>query len=135
CNNFVGFINQRIIGKRLFDEYKRLNSFINTILNTIDGSCTAIDKDGNVICWTEGTEQIFGIKREDIIGQPITDYFTRDHLIILNALQDGETVKGEQHYAREDLAVLINSNPVMHDGEIIGAVVAETNVTNMVRLH
>src|SRR5699024_1483023 len=35
----------------------------------------------------------------------------------------------------DDLAVLINSNPVMYEGEIIGAVVSETDITNLIRLH
>lgn len=134
-NNFIGYITQHTISKSLQNEYEKLSKFIEIILNTIDGSCTAIDQDANVICWTKGAEKIFGIEKKDIIGKPITDFFTRDHLVILNSLLDGESLKSHQHYARDDLIVLINSNPVEHHDEIIGAVVAETDVTNMIRLN
>src|SRR5699024_1027289 len=71
----------------------------------------------------------------DILGKPITDFFSSDRLEILNALQQGTSVTHHQHQARKDLVVLINSNPVRLDDQIIGAVVSETDVTNQIRLN
>src|SRR5690625_7647013 len=80
---------------------------------------SAIDKNGNVVCWTKGAEKIFSIKKDEIIGKPITNYFTRENLEILNSLNKGESVYRHQHHARKDLVVLINSNPVVYKDEII----------------
>lgn len=132
---FIGYITQHHIAKQLLEEYGKLNAYIETILNTLEDSCTVIDENANVVCWTKGAERIFSISKEEIIGQPITNYFTRENLEILNALKKGESVYRHQHHARDDLAVLINSSPVIYKDNIIGAVVSETDITNLIRLN
>src|SRR5699024_4772641 len=134
-NEFIGYITQRLIIKQLLKEHGELNAYIDTILNTLEDSCTVIDKNKNVVYWTKGAEDIFSIDQKEIIGQPITNYFTRENLEILNALKTGESVYRRQHHARNNLAVLINSNPVVYENQIIGAVVSETDITNLIRLN
>src|SRR5690625_3778440 len=134
-NNFIGYVTKHMLCACVLDEYEKLSKFTNTILDTIDGSCTVIDQDRNVIYWTKGAEQIFDIKRDEIIGKPITDFFKEENLVILKTLSEGKKLQGHQHVAREDLIVLINASPVNHEKKIIGAVVAETDVTNIIRLN
>jgi len=134
-NEFIGYITQHTLVKQLEQEYGKLNAYLDTILNTLEDSCIAIDKNGNVVCWTKGAEKIFSIKKDEIIGKPITNYFTRENLEILNSLNKGESVYRHQHHARKDLVVLINSNPVVYKDEIIGAVVSETDITHLIRLN
>lgn len=134
-NIFCGYVTQAMLTSQLQFEYQKLLAYLNTILDTIEDSCTVIDEQARVVCWTKGAEKIFSIKKEDIINQPITNHFTSKHLEILNALNKGDSVHRHQHHARNDLVVLINSNPVIYEKEIIGAVVSETDITNMVRLN
>lgn len=134
-DKFIGYITQSSIVNQLFLEYGELIAYIETILNTLEDSCTVIDKNSNVVYWTKGAEKIFSIDQKEIIGQPITNYFTRENLEILNTLKTGESVHRHQHHARDDLAVLINSNPIIYEDKIIGAVVSETDITNLIRLN
>src|SRR5699024_6310892 len=134
-NRFIGYVTHQNIVKQLLIEYGELNAYIDTILDTLEDSCTVIDKNSNVMYWTKGAEKIFSINQEDIIGQPITNYFTPENLEILNTLKNGESVHRHQHHARDDLAVLINSNPIIYEEEIIGAVVTETDITHLLRLN
>ncbi|MGR5939369.1 hypothetical protein ACT7CW_03300 [Bacillus pacificus] len=53
----------------------------------------------------------------------------------MQSLHDGKSIIAQFHQPRPDLFVLINSNPVYCNGEIIGAVVPETDVTNQVALN
>ncbi len=46
-----------------------------------------------------------------------------------------KSIVAQFHQPRPDLFVLINSNPVYCNDEIIGAVVSETDVTNQVALN
>ena len=85
--------------------------------------------------WTKGAENLFSVKEEEIIGKPITDFFSSDQLEILNTLKTGSSVYHSQHHARNDLVVMINSNPVYYNDEIIGAVVSETDITSQIRLN
>ncbi|HLR11476.1 MAG TPA: sigma 54-interacting transcriptional regulator [Sporosarcina sp.] len=131
----LGLLHHPSLSLTIMQQYRQLATYLQTILHTIDDSCTVIDEQGRVIIWTKGAEKIFSVKAEDILGKPITDFFSSDRLEILNALQQGTSVTHHQHQARKDLVVLINSNPVRLDDQIIGAVVSETDVTNQIRLN
>ncbi len=131
----LGLLHHPSLSLKIMQQYRQLATYLQTILHTIDDSCTVIDEQGRVIIWTKGAEKIFSVKAENILGKPITDFFSSDRLEILNALQQGTSVTHHQHQARKDLVVLINSNPVRLDDQIIGAVVSETDVTNQIRLN
>lgn len=119
----------------LYNYYNQLKAFYKTIIQTSDASVTVIDANENVCTWTEGAEKIFSVTRQDIMGQPITDFFDYKKLEILQSLYKGKSIIGHYHQPRSDLFVLINSNPVYFEGKIIGAVVSETDVTNQVALN
>lgn len=133
-NMITGYINQSELCQHLHEKFQHLNAFIHTILNTTDESFTVVDSHKNVVAWTKGAEQLFSVKQKDILGKPITNFFEHEHLEILNTLE-GISVHHQQHKARENQVVLINSNPVYLDDCIIGAVVSETDITNQIRLH
>lgn len=132
---YTGFIEIKEFTEQLLTRYNHLHAYVDTILETIDESCTVIDQHKNVLFWTKGAEDIFSVKHDDIIGKPITNFFKPERLEILNALKEGTSVSHMQHQAREDLVVLINSNPVYLNDEIIGAVVSETDITSQIRLN
>ncbi|MFJ8066454.1 sigma-54 interaction domain-containing protein [Psychrobacillus sp. NPDC096426] len=134
-NDYVGFLTYDVFSKHLLNEYDRTQAYLHTILNTIDESCTVIDHDTNVLYWTKGAEKIFSFKEKEIIGNPITNFFDEGQLEILNTLKKGTSVYHSQHHARKDLVVMINSNPVYLNEEIIGAVVSETDITSQIRLN
>ncbi|VDG98090.1 Transcriptional regulatory protein ZraR [Lysinibacillus sphaericus] len=134
-NEYVGFLTYEVFSKHLFIEYQRAQAYLKTILETIDESCTVIDQDANVLYWTTGAEKIFSVKEKDIIGQPITNFFSAERLEILKSLNDGTSLYHSQHHARKDLVVMINSKPVYLNEEIIGAVVSETDITSQILLN
>ncbi|MCY8235141.1 sigma-54 interaction domain-containing protein [Priestia endophytica] len=133
--NPVGCITASRMIRFLYNYYNQLKAFYKTIIQTSDASVTVIDAKENVCTWTEGAEKIFSVTHQDIMGQPITDFFDYKKLEILQSLYKGKSIVGHYHQPRSDLFVLINSNPVYLEGEIIGAVVLETDVTNQVALN
>lgn len=132
---YVGYLLKETLLQDLASELDRTTAYLNTILETIDESCTVIDENENVQFWTKGAENIFSVSFEDIIGQPITNFFNENHLEILNTLRHGTSVYQQQHYPREDLIVAINSKPVVLNDKIIGAVVSETDITQVKKLN
>ncbi|ARK24845.1 sigma-54-dependent Fis family transcriptional regulator [Sporosarcina sp. P37] len=131
----TGYIEAERFIDKLIEEHEKTLAYLQTVLHTIDESCTVIDQDANVLYWTKGAESLFSLKEEDVIGKPITDFFDTKHLEILHTLQDGSSVRHSQHHARRDLVVLINSNPIYHRNRIIGAVVSETDITSQIRMN
>ncbi len=131
----VSFITSSQMIHILHTYYNQLKAFYETVIQTSDSSVTVIDANERVCTWTEGAEKIFSVKPHEIIGRPITDFFEPKKLEILHSLYEGKRIVGQYHQARSDLFVIINSNPVYFDGQIIGAVVSETDVTNQVVLN
>ncbi|HDX9590937.1 TPA: sigma 54-interacting transcriptional regulator [Bacillus pseudomycoides] len=131
----VGCITAAQIIHFLHNSYNQLKAFYETVIQTTDSSVTVIDNNERVCTWTEGAEKIFSVKRQDIIGRPITDFFDYKNLEILQSLHKGRRIIGQHHQPQSDLFVLINSNPVYFNDQIIGAVVSETDITNQVVLN
>ncbi|MCJ7842383.1 sigma 54-interacting transcriptional regulator [Lederbergia sp. NSJ-179] len=134
-HTIIGFIHIKSFLSTLFYKYQKLDVFFQTVLNTIDTSCTVIDHEKKVLVWTKGAEKIFSIKKEEILGKTITNFFHPDDLEIITTLEQGTSVNFKQHHARDNLIVLINSNPVRLNGQTIGAVVSETDITSQVRMN
>src|SRR5690625_1697340 len=130
----IGYTTLHDLLQNIYENYQHLQAFIDTILETTDESFTVVDEDKTVVAWTKGAEQLFSVKQEEIIGKPITGFFKDHHLEILNTLE-GLSVHHKQHMARDNQVVLINSNPVYLDDEIIGAVVSESDITNQISLY
>lgn len=131
----IGYINGDTFAKQLVTAHKQIQAYFQTVLETIDTSCTVIDSNENVLIWTDGAEKIFSVQKQEIIGKPIRSFFSTDRLALLKTLKDGTSLKHSQHKAREDLVVLINSKPVYLEDKIIGAVVSETDITSQIRLN
>ncbi|KEK24239.1 sigma-54 interaction domain-containing protein [Bacillus gaemokensis] len=131
----IGFLTSTMLAETLSHSYEYLQAYFETVIKTMDASVTVIDENENVNVWTNGAEAIFSVRREEILGKPITSFFHEDMLEILKTLQDGRTLHRHQHQPRKDLIVLINSHPIYLHNKIIGAVVSETDITSQVRLN
>lgn len=131
----IGRITAQQMIHILHNSYNQLKAFYETVTRTMDASVTVIDDNEHVQTWTEGAERIFSVKHREIIGKPITDFFEPKDLEILHSLYKGKKITAQHHQPRSDLFVLINSNPVYFNNQIIGAVVSETDITNQVVLN
>ncbi|MFS0906218.1 sigma-54 interaction domain-containing protein [Priestia aryabhattai] len=133
--NPIGCITATQMISFFHTSYNQLKAFYETVIQTTDSSVTVIDNNERVCTWTDGAEKIFSVDHQDIIGRSITDFFAYENLEILQSLYQGKSIVGQHHQPRSDLFVLINSNPVYFNDQIIGAVVSETNITNQVVLN
>ena len=118
----------------LYKSYNELQSFYDTVIQTTDSSVTVIDSKEYVRTWTDGAEKYFQSTIMRLLGNRLLVFDYKD-LEILQSLHDGKSIVAQFHQPRPDLFVLINSNPVYCNDEIIGAVVSETDVTNQVALN
>ncbi|MFT4415250.1 sigma-54 interaction domain-containing protein [Fredinandcohnia humi] len=131
----IGFVNGLLLSNHLINSYQYLHAYFDAVIQTLDASVTVINQVGEVLVWTEGAENIFSIKKEEILGKPITQFFDIDMLEIIKTLKEGRKIYRHQHQPRSDLFVLINSHPVYLHNQIVGAVVSETDITSQVRLN
>jgi PAS domain S-box-containing protein len=131
----AGYLDQKTVLQAVFESHEILEAYFETMIKTMDASISVIDEQARVLVWTEGAERIFSLKNKDIIGRPITDFFPVDMVETIKSLKTGQSLYRHQHQPREDLVVLINTNPIYLHDRIIGAVAAETDITSQVRLN
>ncbi|MED1797949.1 sigma-54 interaction domain-containing protein [Brevibacillus porteri] len=131
----IGYLHRGAVIQAIFSSYEILEAYFETMIKTMDASISVIDEKARVMVWTEGAERIFSLKAKETIGRPITEFFPLEMLETLKSLQSGQSLYRHQHQPREDLVVLINTNPIYLHDKIIGAVAAETDITSQVRLN
>lgn len=131
----VGYLHRGTVIQAIFASYEIMEAYFETMIKTMDASISVIDEKARVMVWTEGAERIFSLKAKETIGRPITEFFPLEMLETLKSLQSGQSLYRHQHQPREDLVVLINTNPIYLHDKIIGAVAAETDITSQVRLN
>ncbi|CAI8813633.1 PAS domain S-box [Brevibacillus sp. IT-7CA2] len=131
----VGYLHRGAVIQAIFSSYEIMEAYFETMIKTMDASISVIDEKARVMVWTEGAERIFSLKAKETIGRPITEFFPLEMLETLKSLQSGQSLYRHQHQPREDLVVLINTNPIYLHDKIIGAVAAETDITSQVRLN
>ena len=67
--SYVGYITQEKLMEQLLIQNEQMDAYLKAILNTIEGSCTVINEEAKVVCWSKGAEKLFSIKQKDIIGK------------------------------------------------------------------
>lgn len=122
--------------ERILQERNRSVALVGAVLDAADELICAIDEHGIVTVFNARAEQIYKIKREEIVGKPVTDFFS-DLLITQvqqNAISSGQVVRDQYHQPVFGAHVLCNAGPVLMQGRVIGAVTAEREITETMRL-
>ncbi|MCQ2011195.1 sigma 54-interacting transcriptional regulator [Sporolactobacillus sp. STSJ-5] len=131
----IGYLKTSELASQFLLAYTYLKAYYDTILETTDSTISVIDRNMDTVVWTSGAERLYSIKKGEILGKPMTQFFPENRLDNLKILNTGKRFYHKQHQPREDLFVLINSNPVKLNGEIIGAVSCEQDVTYQAQLN
>jgi len=125
------------------DEFSRLQSLQQLILDAAGEGIYGIDKHGNTTFGNAAATQILGWRAEDIIGKPAHDVhhhshadgspYPREECPIYAAFRDGK-VHREQgevfwHTNGQPIPVEYTSTPILRDGKLDGAVVVFRDIS------
>ena len=130
-----GLITPTIFTKNLLQYCEALNSFFQTLRDTVNEAVTVVTKDGIVSHWNSVAQDTYSIAQQNIIGRHIANFFDQKDLTTLKILNEGRPVRQSYHCPRPGTHVLINASPVIFDGKIIGAISSEQDITKIVRLN
>lgn len=108
---------------------------LSTLLDTVSEAITIVDTRNIVQYWNRAAETIYEIDRAQVIGTSLDEHFASESIRLLDALQQGTSVQRVYHIPRPDSHVLINAAPIRLEGEIIGAISIEQDITELVRLN
>ena len=112
--------------------YMKTERMMNQMMYLVDYSYEAIcviDTEGIVSVWNRSCENLYDIKREDIVGKHISEYFP--NAMGLKVLGTKKPVKNALHRPRKDSYVIINAFPIYIEGEFTGVVTTDRDVTEI----
>ena len=116
------------------------NSFakntLQTLLSVTDEAVTVINTNEETVYWNEAAEKTYHIKKEDIIGKNIKEFFHQDDLMNLQVLQTQQTIIDMYHIPRPNKHVLINAKPIYNENhQLLGAISIEKDITTTIKLN
>jgi PAS domain S-box-containing protein len=130
-----GVIAAREMIKCLINEKRRLTSYFTALVETVNDAVTAVDQEGRVIYWNQAAEQVYGIRKETIIGRKIAEHFDQESIMLQRILDEGRPVRQVYHQPTPNTHVLISASPIMENDRIIGGIATEQDITRIVRLN
>jgi PAS domain S-box-containing protein len=111
-----------------------LLSGLRAFVDLVHVAVTIVDQTGRVVEWNPAAERMYNIKRSEIIGEEITGFFAPSSLMVRQVLESGTPLEPTYHQPRHGIHVLVSATPLFADGQLVGALAAERDVTHMVKL-
>ena len=121
------------IFSKLMEQIRLQQAQLEALLDTVNEAICMIDPEHRVVAWNHRAELLYGIKRNEILQQPIDRYFS--NLRISEVMNNGQEVSEEYHAPCPETHVLINARPISRDGLVFGAISAERDITELVQLN
>lgn len=107
-----------------------------TLLSSLDEAISIINTEGEMVFWNEAAEKTYHIKKEEITGKNIRDFFEQKDIMHLRVLQSRQAVRDMYHMPRPDKHVLISTTPIYNEeNELIGSMSVEQDITSTIKLN
>lgn len=135
AGNPVFFVSKSKLIETMFQQWKSLSTAFDTLLKAVDDAITIVNRNGQVVAWNPKAEELYDTSRDAIIGSPITDFFQKESVVLMNTITEGTTVIRQYNQPRPNVHVLINSLPIINNGEIMGGISVERDITDIVKLN
>jgi two-component system NtrC family sensor kinase len=125
------------------DELERMRQFSENILESLNDGMAVLDRDGRVVRWNRQMEELYGIRHETAVGQPLPSLFDA---------QIGDMIRGSaagghegvayyripmvtRHTPSRRLLVNLGATPLRDDaGETVGTIVIVEDISTRVQL-
>ncbi|MCL2496678.1 MAG: sigma 54-interacting transcriptional regulator [Clostridiales bacterium] len=131
-----GLLNAQIAIMGLAEQKDIAQSFLSALMEISDEAVTIIDEHETVLGWNDKAQQLYKIKREEIQGHNIHDFFSS--LVVTkqlhNAISAAGAVRDRYHQPMRGAHVMINAAPVFSGDKLLGAISSERDITQTMRL-
>lgn len=128
----IGIVRIRDLLDKVYSKIDKTMETFGYILNGIHEAVCVVDQYGKVIFWSKNSELLYGIKSENIINKDIREYFPK--AILLDVLRTRKSVNGIYHMPREGSHVFLSAEPLYIDGEFVGCVSTDRDITEVMNL-
>jgi PAS domain S-box-containing protein len=124
----VGMVTRSDLAKAYYSSARELERSLDIIIESVHNAMITIDESGQVQIFNSAAEKLFDIKKEKIIGQPITKFMPDSTLP--DILKSGKT-EFSQKVIFQDRTLLSNRTPVIVNGKTIGAAAVVQDISEL----
>lgn len=128
----LGVINQKHIRDFLYMELEDYSITVKHIIGEIKEGICAMNSDGIVVLWNRFMEERYDIKSEDIVGKHMETYLK--DTISAKVLNTRTRESGMYTCGEKDVYGLVDANPTYIEGEFVGVVSTEVDITEAKKL-
>jgi PAS domain S-box-containing protein len=128
----VGVIRSSHIRDSFYMKMEEFNIQLTNIINSLHEAVCGIDAHGDVVLWSKNAEVLYEVTAEEIIGKPLADFFPQ--AILLKVLRTQKKVDNVYHEPRKGSQIAISASPIYVDGEFIGVVSSDRDITEVRKL-
>ncbi|MCR6544511.1 sigma 54-interacting transcriptional regulator [Dehalobacterium formicoaceticum] len=132
-----GVIDPGMLITLLWQRMHHVESFMNTLMDTVSEAVTVIDNENVVVGWNKRAEELYRIPAETILDQDIKHFFSS--LVVTHVISEDvmkrKSVRNDYHQPVPGTHVLINASPILYQDQVLGSVCAERDITETVSLH
>jgi len=128
----LGVINQKHIRDFLYMELENYSITVKHIIGEIKEGICAMNSGGIVVLWNKFMEDRYDIKSEDIVGKHMEIYLK--DTISSKVLSTRTRESGIYTCGKKDVYGLVDANPIYIEGEFVGVVCTEVDITEAKKL-
>lgn len=109
-----------------------LNSTIEMILDNVNDAVCIVDKNCIARIWNKRAEDIYGVKRDQVIGRPITNLFPT--ALLPKVIKERRPYVNVYNSPREDSHNIITARPLYRGNEFIGGISCDRDISELIKL-
>ncbi|AZR74630.1 sigma-54-dependent Fis family transcriptional regulator [Anoxybacter fermentans] len=128
----IGIIRIIDILDKIYSRIEEESASLALILNNLHEAVCVVNTEGIVVLWSKKSEKLYGVKAEQIVGNKLEDFFP--NALLLKVLKDKKPIENIYHSPREGSYVIISAIPLFINGEFVGAVSTDRDVTEVTNL-
>jgi PAS domain S-box-containing protein len=125
----IGVIRSKEIRDNFYMKMEEFGLQLTNIINSLHEAVCGIDYDGNVSLWSKNAEALYGVTSSEIMGKKLEDYFPE--AILLKVLRTKKRVDNVYHEPRKGTHIAISASPIYVDGDFIGVVSSDRDITEV----
>lgn len=131
--NLSGLVPPDTLVVKILHMWQRDQARLKTMMEHASEAVCIIDQEEKVISWNPRAEELYDIRSKDILGNPISKFFS--NIMVTKALREGKIFEEQYHQPRKGQHVIITAAPITCSGVIIGSLSLERNVADIVYLN
>lgn len=102
------------------------------ILDNIHEAVCIIDRDYRIRYWNRSAEKLYGYSKEELYGKSINKKFP--NALLAKSLETNKSYRQNEHRPNKNAHVIVSTSPIVIDGELMGAVSTDRDITEVKRL-